>query len=320
MKYLIVCDYREKFPNPKANDHYSFNSILNIKNTINELGFQCEYFGGVNELIKAISTQKYDKEATYLNFNDGLHGEFKRGQTPFLLDMMNVVYSGSNPLTHLIISNKLFTNKFLDNKIKNLFIPKTISIKSTKEIENITLNFPVIVKPNNEGSSIGITNDSICNNLDEVKKIYDSIKRLGEIIVQEFINGYELTNFFMVDKKSNFVFNELLLISKDDDLNMNNKVFTSNDKFEHKRKYNDPHIILSDNIINEIKKITTAIAKELNIKTFGRIDYKLYNQKLHFIEANTNPAFSITSDIGEICKIYNKTFKEMIHLFLNSIN
>ena len=161
--YYLVCDYREKMVfNNEKNDHYSYKSITNIINTINSLGYNCLYFGGVKELITAIQTGIYDKNGIYLNFNDGLFSASKRGQTPILLELMKVKYSGSSPLTHLAVSDKFFTNQFLKDKIDKLLIPDCSLISNRKDLMTLNLSFPIILKPNDEGSSLGIdSNNSV---------------------------------------------------------------------------------------------------------------------------------------------------------------
>lgn len=318
--YYIICDYREKFSLEKFTDHYSYKSINKIKETIINLGYNCIYFGGTNDLIYAIDSNNYDKAGIYLNFNDGINSTSKRGQTPILLELMCVKYSGSSPLVHLVVSDKNFTNKFLSNKITGLRIPFGFIIKNGDFASDNKIKFPVILKPNNEGSSLGIDEHSICANNEEILKQYKKIKKYGDILVQEYINGFELTNYFIRSKSGVMLMNYLLLVSKNDDLKMDHSVFTPNDKFSHKRTFYNPSIILNKKEIDNIKRITNLIADELDIVSIGRIDYKYLNGELWFLEANTVPAFSESSDVGEICKIYNIAFKNIVKIFLQSIN
>lgn len=319
--YYLVCDYREKMVfNNEKNDHYSYKSITNIINTINSLGYNCLYFGGVKELITAIQTGIYDKNGIYLNFNDGLFSASKRGQAPILLELMKVKYSGSSPLTHLAVSDKFFTNQFLKDKIDKLLIPDCSLISNRKDLMTLNLSFPIILKPNDEGSSLGIDKNSICNNLVESFKQYEHIKDFGNIIAQEFINGYELTNYFITNNKQEILFNEIVLISKNSNKAMNYDLFSYDDKANHKRNYYNPIEVLKPQDINVIKNVTAQIAKSLNILTLGRIDYKFFNNDLYFIEANSIPAFSVTSDIGEICRLYGYSFANILKLLLNSLN
>ncbi len=318
-KYYLICDYREKYKKSTEKDCYSYKSIQQILCSLTRLGYDCVYFGGTKELIESIHTNNYDKEGIYLNFNDGIDAVSKRGQTPMLLDIMGVKYSGSSALTHLAVSDKFFTNKYLENKILDLIIPPNVLVKNQKDL-TYDLRYPVILKPNNEGSSLGIYEDSLCKTTSEVIQQYNKIKHFGDVIIQEFVNGYELTNYFIRNKSNIILFNELLLLSKGNSINMDNKLFTFEDKIEHKRKYFNPANYLKANEIKKIKSITEKIAHNLEIVTLGRVDYRFFNNHLYFIEANTVPAFSKTSDIGEICKIYNLSYDNILILLINSLN
>lgn len=319
MKYYLICDYREKFESNEPSDHYSYNSVMKMRETINLLGFDCEYFGGVQELLHAANTKEYDKNGIYLNLNDGIKTISKRGQTPILLEYMQVKYSGSSPLTHLIISDKYFTNDYLNNKIPNLFIPKCILVKKERDLESIDLQFPIILKPNDEGSSIGIFPDSLCYTIREAKKVYRRIKDY-KVLAQQFIKGYELTDYFIRSNTGKILFNELLIVSKGKSPVMDDMLFTPDDKFNHHRTYYNPIDVIGREITNDIKKITNLIAAQFNILTLGRVDYRYSENKLYFIEANTIPAFSKTSEIGKICTIYHYDYNNIVKLLLQSID
>lgn len=318
--YYLICDYREKFGSDIPNDHYSKRSLFQIQKSIIAAGYNCVYFGGINELIHAVETGKYDKNGVYLNFNDGIETKSKRGQSPMLLELMGVKYSGSSPLTHLAASDKYFTNKFLDNKVPNLFIPKYQLLKNACNLQNTTLNFPIILKPNDEGSSLGINDFSVCYNVDDALIQYQSIQSFGDILAQEFIGGYELTNYIIRDHSGEILFNELILIGKNDSAEMNNMIFTYYDKSEHRRTYYDPLDYIDSKAIEHIKLTTAKIASTINILSLGRVDYRYFQDKLYFIEVNTVPAFSITSDVGEICNLRNYDFNEVVRLFLESVD
>lgn len=317
-KYYLVCDYREKFGKDIPNDHYGLNSLLQIRSSIEDLGYTCAYFGGVNELIQAIKTQDYDRNGIYLNFNDGIATKSKRGQTPMLLELMGVAYSGSSPLTHLAASDKYYTNCFLDGKFRNLIIPRFKLLKNKDDVEINDMAFPVILKPNDEGSSLGINEKSVCFNMLEARTQYDSIKTYGDIIVQQFIRGYELTNYFIRDRSGNILFNELLLVSKNGSAEMNEMIFTYDDKSNHKRKYYDPTSCIGRDVTAKIKRVTAKIASAVNVLSLGRADYRYLDGKLYFIELNTVPAFGKSSDVGEICNLYGFDFNDIVKLFLKS--
>ena len=102
MKFLLICDFREGLKNYAShtetnlyNDHPSQKNIYEIIDSIRSLGYECEYFGGIPELIHAIESKQQFNNCIFLNFTDGMDQKYSRVQAPALLDILNVPYSGS---------------------------------------------------------------------------------------------------------------------------------------------------------------------------------------------------------------------------------
>ena len=78
MKYYLICDCRENFKNYTTlqnlsyNDHPSFNNLKEILNALKSLGYDCEYFGGIPEIIHAIDNNMVFSNCRFINFTDGM--------------------------------------------------------------------------------------------------------------------------------------------------------------------------------------------------------------------------------------------------------
>lgn len=295
--------------------------MINLINTINGIGYEAEYFGGVEDLIKAYNQKKIMPEGIYINLNDGLSEKHKRGQTPMLLEMLNVHYSGSDPFHTLLVSDKYFTNLCL--RQKNIQCPDSVRISSQDDLSQIhNLHFPVITKPNYEGSSIGITSSCFCQEFETAKiKTMDLLKEFDEVLVQEYVSGYEITDLLVRQKGTNkILFNQPLSISYQDQLFLSNEIFGVFEKSSNIRKYYLAEQNLSKAVTENIKKTTEQIAFTLSLNNFVRVDYRVNDNGVYFIEANTNPAFGITSDVGKCCELLNITFKDFVKLYLESLD
>ncbi|MBD5111301.1 MAG: ATP-grasp domain-containing protein [Ruminococcaceae bacterium] len=325
-KLYIICDYREKFPsltvgNKTYNDHISKQSMINLINTINSIGYEAEYFGGVEDLIKSYSQKRIMPEGVYINLNDGLSEKHKRGQTPMLLEMLNVPYSGSDPFHTLLVSDKYFTNLCL--RQKNIQCPDSVMISSQEDFSQIhNLRFPVIAKPNCEGSSIGITSSCFCPDFKTAKiKTQDLLKDFDEVLVQEYIAGYEITDLIIRQKgTNNILFNQPLSIAYQNQLFLSNEIFGIFEKSSNIRKYYLAEQNFSNTVTDNVKIITEQIALALNLNNFIRVDYRINDNGIFFIEANTNPAFGTTSDVGKCCELLNVTFESFVKLYIESLN
>ena len=170
MKICIVGEYREQFPSRlqerNFNSHPSYSNITDIQKACEENGFDCIYYGGVYQLIHAVdSKEHFDSDTLFLNISDGLTQSYCRIQAPVLLDLMGVKYTGSSPFAVGLMNNKHYTKLALSKiKCSELLFPKDLlqnnkRIPSVKEMEQI--GYPMIIKPNNDGFSMGIESNSV---------------------------------------------------------------------------------------------------------------------------------------------------------------
>ncbi|MDD5568356.1 MAG: ATP-grasp domain-containing protein [Candidatus Omnitrophica bacterium] len=127
------------------------------------------------------------------NIAEGRSGKFRESEVPAILDYLKIPYTGSDTFSLALALNKALTKKIL--KAENIPTPNfQVFIKGTEEL-NPDLRFPLIVKPNCEGSAKGISKLNVVNNAEDlfkrVKDILSVYKQ--EALVEEFIEGKELT-------------------------------------------------------------------------------------------------------------------------------
>src|SRR5699024_12884261 len=132
-------------------------------------------------------------------------GPGEDGQLQGYFDMLGVKYTGCGLLSSALTMKKGYTKSVL-NDIKNLNVAKSLVFhkgEKEKAEEQILkeLNFPLFVKPNNGGSSIGM---SKVNAQSEVKqalaKAFNTENVATEVIVEEFIRGREFTQGIYTNK------------------------------------------------------------------------------------------------------------------------
>jgi len=127
------------------------------------------------------------------NIAEGKCGKFRESEIPAILDYLDIPYTGSNTFSLALALNKALTKKIL--KAENIPTPRfQVFTKGNQELDP-TLSFPLIVKPNREGSAKGINASNVVNTKDtlfmKIKEIQESYKQ--EVLVEEFIEGKELT-------------------------------------------------------------------------------------------------------------------------------
>ncbi len=127
------------------------------------------------------------------NIAEGLRGQIREAQIPAILEMLGIPYTHSGALTQAINLDKSLTKKIWQHH--GLPTPRFVEIGLKDKIYVEGLRYPVIVKPNSEGSSKGITNDCLIENPAKLPgKIREIRKRFGNgVLVEEFMPGREFT-------------------------------------------------------------------------------------------------------------------------------
>lgn len=127
------------------------------------------------------------------NIAEGKCGKFRESEIPAILDYLGIPYTGSNTFSLALALNKALTKKIL--KAENIPTPHFQVFAKGKEELDPTLKFPLIVKPNCEGSAKGISASNVVNNTEDLFMKAREIRALykQEALIEEFIDGKELT-------------------------------------------------------------------------------------------------------------------------------
>jgi D-alanine-D-alanine ligase len=150
------------------------------------------------EAVPKIALPKLMNEHYDIVFNlaEGFLGAAREAQFPALLEMLNIPYTGSGPLSLAIALDKARTKEILAHH----GVPVARFVTATESVDTLTqilpgANYPVVVKPVAEGSGKGIRNSSFVQNDDElnneIERIRVSYKQAA--IIEEFLPGREFT-------------------------------------------------------------------------------------------------------------------------------
>jgi len=145
------------------------------------------------EQLNLFSYFRKNRVDMVFNIAEGKCGKFRESEIPAILDYLDIPYTGSNTFSLALALNKALTKKIL--KAENIPTPRfQVFTKGNQELDP-TLSFPLIVKPNREGSAKGINASNVVNTKDalfmKIKEIQELYKQ--EVLVEEFIEGKELT-------------------------------------------------------------------------------------------------------------------------------
>ncbi|MGL4363786.1 MAG: D-alanine--D-alanine ligase [Bacteroidales bacterium] len=241
----------------------------------------------------------------------GAPGE--NGTLQAYFDLIGIPYSTCNAFTSALTFNKFACKAFL--KDMNLPMAKAMLIRKGEKV-NIPaiinyLGLPIFAKPNNGGSSFGITKVKSENELQNA--ITNALKEDTEIILEEFIAGTELTCGVMIlnDKETILPITEIV---------PQNEFFDYGAKYTGQAQEITPARI-SPELTKRIQQITMDIYKRLNCNGICRVDYILDQETPYFLEINTVPGMTATSFIPQQIKAANlditATLSQLIEDSLN---
>lgn len=213
------------------------------------------------------------------------------GRLPAYFELIGLPYTSCGVFTGALTFNKFATKKFLEafgiQTAKAVLVRKNDAIDAQKIIEELGL--PCFVKPNNGGSSFGVS--KVKNESELIPAINLALSEDAEVIIESFVKGIEISNGVYCVNNSTTV----LPITE---IQTDNEFFDYNAKYEGKSREITPAQI-SDDLTAECKALTTKIYKALDCKGVCRVDYIIANGVLNFLEINTVPGMSKASIIPQ---------------------
>jgi D-alanine-D-alanine ligase len=127
------------------------------------------------------------------NISEGLGGDAREAQTPSLLEMLRIPYTGSRVLTNAIALDKTLTKRIWRDR--RLPVAPFQEFYTGDEPLRPDLNFPLFVKPAREGTGMGVNQNAIVNNEAELRERIKYIINMYKqpALVETFLSGREFT-------------------------------------------------------------------------------------------------------------------------------
>ncbi len=240
-----------------------------------------------------------------------LHGKpGEDGTIQGFLELLEIPYTGSDVVASAIGMDKITSKRLFEYaKIPTppyVFIPKDNSIFSAIKSAQRKLDFPMILKPRAEGSSVGCV--VIDNKDDLLHQCQKAQKEFGDIFLEKFINGMIATVGILGQRPLPI----LELVPKRQRF------------YDFKAKYTKGEtefIIparLPKPIYKKIQRLALAAHNIIGAKGFSRIDLIVNKNKPYFLEINTLPGMTELSDLPAQTKYAGITYDELILEILKS--
>ncbi len=254
----------------------------------------------VKELdAKGPFVEKIKKINPKIVFNS-LHGKYgEDGFVQAILESIKIPYTHSGVIASSLAMDKVISKAiFKKNKIR---VPKYFLLqKGNKENFKNKIKFPIVIKPVNEGSSLGVyickNKTQFYKNLKKLKKKYD------KILVEEYIPGKEIQAAVMGNKAIGAI-----------------ELIPQREFYDYAAKYSSKaktkHIMpaqISKTKYKEVLFLAKKAHKSLGCRGITRSDFRFYKNKFYLLETNTQPGMTQLSLVPEIAKYCGISFEDLV--------
>nr|MBI1232735.1 D-alanine--D-alanine ligase [Cytophagales bacterium] len=230
-------------------------------------------------------------------------------------DMLGIPYTTCNALTSAVTMNKGYTKAIIQD-IENLHVAKSLQLfradEDNAEKVKRVLNFPLFVKPNNGGSSIGMSKVNSENELDTA--LEKAFREDSQVLVEEFVSGRE----FSVGMYK--VGGEVRVLPA-------TEIISSKEFFDFEAKYT-PGVSeeitpgrMDEREVARVNGIASEVYRKLNCRGAVRMDYFLEKNTgdFYFIELNTVPGQTETSLISQQVRAFGMDLRDFYTELIESM-
>lgn len=239
------------------------------------------------------------KHKANLAFN-ALHGQFgEDGTIQKILEKQKIPYTHSGVMSSKIAMDKVKSKiYFIKNKI---LTPKYKIIKKISDLKNNLSTNKFVIKPINEGSSVGVL---IYDNYKKINftKIKYFLNKYKKLLQEEYIPGKEIQVAVMGKKPLGAI-----------EIQPLRKFYDFKAKYSHQAK--TKHIMPANINKDLYKKILLIALKAHNVlgcRGVTRSDFRVINKKIYILEVNTQPGMTNLSLVPEIAQYRGITFDKLV--------
>ena len=236
-----------------------------------------------------------------------LHGPYgEDGTVQGLLELLNIPYQGSGVLGSSLAMNKL-ASKYLYEKA-DLPIPPYVVLKKGEPLQPAAwekqLGLPLVIKPNEAGSSVGMT---IVRSLETISEAVEkAFSHDSTLLVEAYIEGIELTGGVIGNQDLQAL--PIIEIIPDD----------KHEFFDYEAKYTagaTQEICparIDDKMTWKAQVCATAAHRALFCEGYSRTDMILRNEEIYVLETNTIPGMTATSLLPQAARVAGLSFSNLL--------
>jgi D-alanine-D-alanine ligase len=221
------------------------------------------------------------------------------------LELRGIKYTGSKVLASALAMDKIMSKILFQHY--NVTTPKWITIENhEKDYASLSekiksyLDFPCVVKPNDQGSTVGVTICKTEKQLPDALKLAKSYS--SRILIEEFIDGHEVTCAVLE--------NQALPVLE---IKPKHNVYDYECKYTGGMSEYEVPAKIPDDVAKKIQEEALTAHISLGCEVYSRSDFRLSNDmKPYCLEVNTLPGMTSTSLVPKMAKAVGISFEELI--------
>ncbi|MFP4466930.1 MAG: P1 family peptidase [Candidatus Goldiibacteriota bacterium] len=318
MKIALVYNLR-KDDSEKTAETLKSKDVEKLHNAIMSLGHEVEPIEASQDPTLFVKLVFDFAPDLIFNVAEGVEGEAREAFFPGLFSQMNIPYTGGNASLLFVNLNKQLSKIILEEY--GILTPKGAVITPENRELPKEIGFPAILKPNAEGSSKGISDDSVVKDADEyekkIKKFLD--KYPAGVLVEQYIKGREISVPFL----EAFPGKVLEIIEYE----MKSKGGSKYNIFDYEAKQSSLADVADVKCPPEFKEeersmVMNMVKKVLSITKcpdFGRVDIRIDEKGYpYFIELNPLPSLHVNGSLMLCAKARGLSYEDVIKLVIRS--
>ena len=266
-----------------------------LASAIERLGHRVERMEVSGPASRTVARLEAFSPDLIFNTAEGRRGRFREAFFPALFEELGFPYTGSDAYALAITLDKQLTKLIL--REEGIRTPGWQFVEKLSDLKPDDLHFPVIVKPNFEGSSKGISQESVAESVEALKaKVQQALSRYpAGVLVEEYIGGRDLAVPFLesVDNDFDGVLTPVEYVMAPKATKgrkyaiYDYELKTSRDEAVSVRTPAN----ISEEMSDKLRKTAKAIFRKLDTKDLGRIDFRLSDAGVpYFLEVNALPS------------------------------
>jgi len=236
----------------------------------------------------------------------GLHGGAgEDGRVQSLLDLAGIPYTGSGYLACALAMNKIVSKRLFEHQgiptAPWMFVrTEEMNVAAIKESLRETLSYPVVVKPGDQGSTVGLTIVQEEGDLERALEVAGNYS--NDILIEKYIPGREMTVAILGDRPLPVI-----------EIKPKHGIYDYECKYQSGMTTYEVPANISEELRDQLQEMALRSHSSLGCRHYSRVDFRVDDQDNPFcLEVNTLPGMTKTSLVPKAAKAFGLSFPQLI--------